>query len=150
VPVGRRCGQDDISSAPDAQVQKLMIAGTGPPTKDGESRLHISGKTRQRPLEEVCVAASAGRDRAHGVEAGSADRRHEDNRRNGMHVLRHTDASVLLDAAESVNAPSLSLSHAGPGFPLRAYTPCCRRARTALAGPSTIRSAATARTGVRV
>jgi integrase len=46
----------------------------------------------------------------------------EDNRRNGMHVLRHTYASVLLDAGESVKALSLYLGHADPGFTLRVYT----------------------------
>ena len=46
----------------------------------------------------------------------------EDNRRNGMHVLRHTYASVLLDAGESIKALSLYLGHADPGFTLRVYT----------------------------
>jgi integrase len=43
-------------------------------------------------------------------------------RDNGMHVLRHTYASVLLDAGESVKALSLYLGHADPGFTLRVYT----------------------------
>jgi integrase len=46
----------------------------------------------------------------------------EDSRRNGMHVLRHTYASVLLDAGESVKALSAYLGHADPGFTLRIYT----------------------------
>lgn len=46
----------------------------------------------------------------------------EDDRRNGMHVLRHTYASVLLDAGESIKALSLYLGHADPGFTLRVYT----------------------------
>jgi integrase len=46
----------------------------------------------------------------------------EDNRHNGMHVLRHTYASVLLDAGESIKALSLYLGHADPGFTLRIYT----------------------------
>jgi integrase len=46
----------------------------------------------------------------------------ENGRRNGMHVLRHTYASVLLDAGESVKALSLYLGHADPGFTLRVYT----------------------------
>jgi integrase len=46
----------------------------------------------------------------------------EDHRRNGMHVLRHTYASVLLDAGESIKALSLYLGHADPGFTLRVYT----------------------------
>jgi integrase len=46
----------------------------------------------------------------------------EDDRRNGMHVLRHTYASVLLDAGESIEALSLYLGHADPGFTLRVYT----------------------------
>lgn len=51
--------------------------------------------------------------RAAGVESG---------RRNGMHVLRHTYASVLLDAGESIKALSLYLGHSDPGFTLRIYT----------------------------
>jgi integrase len=46
----------------------------------------------------------------------------EPTRQNGMHVLRHTYASVLLDAGESVKALSLYLGHADPGFTLRVYT----------------------------
>jgi integrase len=46
----------------------------------------------------------------------------EDDRRNGLHVLRHTYASVLLDAGESIKALSLYLGHAEPGFTLRVYT----------------------------
>ena len=45
-----------------------------------------------------------------------------DSRQNGMHVLRHTYASVLLDAGESIKALSLYLGHADPGFTLRVYT----------------------------
>ncbi|MFU8854874.1 tyrosine-type recombinase/integrase [Micromonospora sp. SL1-18] len=44
------------------------------------------------------------------------------DRRNGMHVLRHTYASVLLDAGESIKALSAYLGHADPGFTLRTYT----------------------------
>ncbi|GGO18529.1 hypothetical protein GCM10011576_33620 [Micromonospora parathelypteridis] len=39
-----------------------------------------------------------------------------------MHVLRHTYASVLLDAGESIKALSTYLGHADPGFTLRTYT----------------------------
>jgi integrase len=46
----------------------------------------------------------------------------EDHRRNGMHVLRHTYASVLLDAGESIKALSAYLGHADPGFTRRVYT----------------------------
>jgi integrase len=46
----------------------------------------------------------------------------EDTRQNGMHALRHTYASVLLDAGESIKAVSLYLGHADPGFTLRVYT----------------------------
>lgn len=46
----------------------------------------------------------------------------EDTRQNGMHVLRPTYASVLLDAGESIKALSLHLGHADPGFTLRVYT----------------------------
>lgn len=45
-----------------------------------------------------------------------------DDRRNGMRVLRHTYASVLLDAGESIKALSTYLGHADPGFTLRTYT----------------------------
>ncbi|MET8203092.1 tyrosine-type recombinase/integrase [Micromonospora taraxaci] len=45
-----------------------------------------------------------------------------DDHHNGMHVLRHTYASVLLDAGESVKALSTYLGHADPGFTLRTYT----------------------------
>ncbi|MGV9213198.1 tyrosine-type recombinase/integrase [Micromonospora sp. RB23] len=45
-----------------------------------------------------------------------------DDRHNGMHVLRHTYASVLLDAGESIKALSMYLGHADPGFTLRIYT----------------------------
>ncbi len=43
-------------------------------------------------------------------------------RQNGMHVLRHTYASVLLDAGESIKALAAYLGHADPGFTLRTYT----------------------------
>jgi integrase len=46
----------------------------------------------------------------------------ENSRRNGMHVLRHTYASVLLDAGESIKALAAYLGHADPGFTLRTYT----------------------------
>lgn len=46
-----------------------------------------------------------------------------DDRHNGMHVLRHTYASVLLgDGGESIKALSAYLGHADPGFTLRTYT----------------------------
>jgi integrase len=45
-----------------------------------------------------------------------------DNRRNGMHVLRHTYASVLLDAGESIKALAAYLGHADPGFTLGIHT----------------------------
>lgn len=44
------------------------------------------------------------------------------DRRNGMHVLRHTYASVLLDAGESIKALAAYLGHSDPGFRLRIYT----------------------------
>jgi integrase len=46
----------------------------------------------------------------------------EDSRDNGVHVLRHTYASVLLDAGESIKALAAYLGHADPGFTLRTYT----------------------------
>jgi integrase len=45
-----------------------------------------------------------------------------DDRHNGMHVLRHTYASVLLDAGESIKALAAYLGHNDPGFTLRTYT----------------------------
>lgn len=45
-----------------------------------------------------------------------------DDRRNGMHALRHFYASVLLDAGESVRALADYLGHSDPGFTLRVYT----------------------------
>jgi hypothetical protein len=39
-----------------------------------------------------------------------------------MHVLRHTYASVLPDAGESIKALAAYLGHADPGFTLRTYT----------------------------
>jgi integrase len=45
-----------------------------------------------------------------------------ETRQNGMHVLRHTYASVLLDAGESIKALAAYLGHADPGFTLRIYT----------------------------
>ncbi|MEH1056172.1 site-specific integrase [Micromonospora sp. CPCC 206171] len=45
-----------------------------------------------------------------------------EDRRNGMHVLRHTYASVLLDAGESIKALAAYLGHSDPGFTLRIYT----------------------------
>jgi integrase len=46
----------------------------------------------------------------------------EDSRQNGMHVLRHTYASVLLDAGENIKALAAYLGHSDPGFTLRVYT----------------------------
>jgi integrase len=43
-------------------------------------------------------------------------------RQNGMHVPRHTDASVLLDTGEGIKALAAYLGHADPGFTLRTYT----------------------------
>src|SRR2546423_1767159 len=44
-----------------------------------------------------------------------------DTRENGMHVLRHIYASVLLDAGESIKALAAYLGHANPGFTLKTY-----------------------------
>jgi hypothetical protein len=46
----------------------------------------------------------------------------EPTRENGMHALRHFNASVLLDAGESIRALAEYLGHADPGFTLRVYT----------------------------
>lgn len=39
-----------------------------------------------------------------------------------MHILRHTYASALLDAGESIVAVAENLGHADPGFTLKTYT----------------------------
>lgn len=44
------------------------------------------------------------------------------SRDNGTHALRHTYASVLLDAGVNPKALSQYLGHADPGFTLRVYT----------------------------
>lgn len=44
-----------------------------------------------------------------------------------MHVLRHTYASALLDAGESIVAIAENLGHADPAFTLRTYTHLMRR-----------------------
>lgn len=46
----------------------------------------------------------------------------EAKRENGCHALRHSYASTLLDAGESILALSEYLGHADPGFTLRTYT----------------------------
>lgn len=46
----------------------------------------------------------------------------EPTRRNGMHILRHTFASALLDAGESIRTLAEYLGHSDPGFTLRVYT----------------------------
>jgi len=45
-----------------------------------------------------------------------------ENRKYGMHALRHTYASVLLDAGESIRALAEYLGHSDPAFMLRTYT----------------------------
>jgi integrase len=44
------------------------------------------------------------------------------DRRNGMHMLRHTYASMQLEAGTSVRALAEYLGHHDPGFTLRTYT----------------------------
>ncbi len=39
-----------------------------------------------------------------------------------MHALRHSYASVLLDAGANIRALAESLGHSDPGFTLRVYT----------------------------
>jgi integrase len=46
----------------------------------------------------------------------------EANRRNGMHILRHTYASMQLEAGTSIRALAAYLGHHDPGFTLRTYT----------------------------
>lgn len=43
------------------------------------------------------------------------------SRSTGMHALRHSYASVLIDAGESIKAVAEYLGHADPGFTLRVY-----------------------------
>jgi integrase len=43
-------------------------------------------------------------------------------RRNGMHMLRHTYASMQLEAGTSIRALAEYLGHHDPGFTLRVYT----------------------------
>ena len=43
------------------------------------------------------------------------------SRATGMHQLRHTYASMLLDGGVSIRAVSEYLGHADPGFTLRTY-----------------------------
>ena len=43
------------------------------------------------------------------------------SRENGMHMLRHTFASVLLDGGVSIRALAEYLGHSDPGFTLRIY-----------------------------
>src|SRR4051812_8426587 len=64
-------------------------------------------------------------------------------RADGMHALRHFDASVLLSEGVSVKELADYLGHADPGFTLRTYTHLVpssyQRARAAIDGvfPST-------------
>ena len=46
----------------------------------------------------------------------------EPTRRNGMHILRHTYASMQLEAGTSIRALAEYLGHHDPGFTLRTYT----------------------------
>jgi integrase len=46
----------------------------------------------------------------------------EPTRRNGMHMLRHTYASMQLEAGTSIRALAEYLGHSDPGFTLRTYT----------------------------
>jgi integrase len=46
----------------------------------------------------------------------------EPSRRNGMHILRHTYASMQLEAGTSIRALAEYLGHHDPGFTLRTYT----------------------------
>ncbi|WP_433319536.1 hypothetical protein ACQP0U_14480 [Micromonospora sp. CA-269861] len=51
-----------------------------------------------------------------------------DDHHNGEHILRHSYASVLLDAGESIKAVSTYLGHADPGFTC-GHTPACANQR---------------------
>ncbi|MEU9289083.1 tyrosine-type recombinase/integrase [Streptomyces sp. NPDC048275] len=46
----------------------------------------------------------------------------EPSRELGFHVLRHTYASVMLEAGESIVSLAMWLGHSDPAFTLRTYT----------------------------
>ncbi|MFB6568281.1 tyrosine-type recombinase/integrase [Streptomyces noursei] len=56
-----------------------------------------------------------------GRAQGRTVKKYEESRENGFHALRHTFASVQLDARESVVAVSKWLGHADPSITLRIY-----------------------------
>ncbi|MGV9877676.1 tyrosine-type recombinase/integrase [Streptomyces cellulosae] len=46
----------------------------------------------------------------------------EPSREHGFHVLRHTYASVMLEAGESIVSLAKWMGHSDPAFTLRTYT----------------------------
>jgi len=56
------------------------------------------------------------------VEGARPSRVWEPSREHGFHVLRHTYASVMLEAGESVVSLAQWLGHSDPAFTLRTYT----------------------------
>lgn len=75
--------------------------------------LGVSGRVLQGPGDQPGGVL--------GVSGGVPERALEPNRRNGMHILRHSYASLLLDGGVSIRAVAEYLGHSDPGFTLRVY-----------------------------
>ncbi|MGA4541332.1 tyrosine-type recombinase/integrase [Uniformispora flossi] len=94
-------------------------------TESGEALRRMSfNKTWIRALldAEVTTAKVVQRRRTDEERAREGLGRTSDSRQFGMHALRHTYASVLLDAGESIRTLADYLGHEDPAFTLRTYT----------------------------
>jgi integrase len=80
------------------------------PVSDGGAVFHRDGKLVDAGLYNRTIWKPAL------IEAGLAP-----SRRNGMHILRHTFASLQLEHGTSVRALAEYLGHGDPGFTLRTY-----------------------------